>query len=233
MEPIELREFRNRIGKAIRRLREEEGISALYLSKVLGVTQPTVSRIENGAASIQAEKLCFLARTFNRPLQFFIGEQSPIIYDENDILRAGLVYYGAHHLKSKRTINVREHFKSYADFLNSALNFVDDTRFAAALATTLYYQAAKSKLETTRILTTVQNKRLVGNLQTLLVLVRDSDFYIKRPEKEKKQAIQQINNLCAELDKEHGHEIERSLVAEISEDYVAKFINASLNADEN
>ena len=137
MEPVDVREFRGRIGRAIRKLRQEEGISASFLAKVLGVTQPTISRIENGTTSISAEKLCFLARSFNRPLSYFVGEQSPVHYDEDDILRAGLVAYGGTHLKAKRTISVEKYYRTYADFLNAALNEVGDARFAAALATTL------------------------------------------------------------------------------------------------
>src|SRR3989338_9068623 len=100
MESFQAREFRNRIGSAIKRLRKEEKISAAFLAKVLKVTQPTISRIEAGTSSIPAENLCFLASTFNRPLSYFVGEQSKLVINEKDIIRAGLVFYGARHLKS-------------------------------------------------------------------------------------------------------------------------------------
>lgn len=229
MEPIEIREFRNRIGRAIRELRKEEGISAHYLAKVIGVTQSTVSRIENGTTSISAEKLCFLAKVYNRPLSYFVGEKSPISYDEDDILRAGLVFYGASHLKAKRTINVTEYYRTYADFLNAALKSVDDARFAAALATTLYQQAAKDKLDLGRVVTTIQNKRLLSNLRRILLILIGSEFRINRPVSEKEKVENKLNKLLSELESEYRTDLTKDLVAEVSSDYVARFINASLN----
>lgn len=227
MEPIEVREFKNRIGRAIRNLRKEEGISASFLAKVLGVTQPTISRIENGTTSIAAEKLCFLAKSFNRPLAYFIGERSPIIYDHEDILRAGLVHYGARHLKSKRTINIKEHYKTYADFLNAALSEIDDPRFAAALATTLYHQAATNKLKPNRILTIIQNKRLIANLQALLFIL--NDIYIKSRTKHGERVQRKLSKLTDELEKTYGIIYSEAIIARIDGLYVSNFINESLS----
>ena len=227
MEPIEVREFRSRIGKAIRKLRDEEGISANYLAKTLGVTQPTISRIENGITSLSADRLCFLAKIFNRPFTYFIGEQRSIVYEADDILRAGLAFYGARQLKSKRTINVWEHYKTYADLLNSALNAASDARHAAAIAATLYQQAAKGTLEATRIITTIQNKRLIASLRSIINLIVDSQPHIQRPETEKVRVAQRILELKNELENEYGLDIGKSDIANISPDYVASFINES------
>lgn len=226
MEPIEVREFKNRIGRAIRNLRKEEGISASFLAKVLGVTQPTISRIENGTTSIAAEKLCFLAKSFNRPLTYFIGERSSIDYDHEDILRAGLVYYGARHLKSKRTIDIREHYNTYADFLNAALSEVDDPRFAAALATTLYHQAATNKLKPNRILAVVQNKRLIANLQALLFIL--DDIYIKTRTKHGERVQKKLSKLANEMKETYGFTHSEAIIARIDALYVSNFINESL-----
>jgi len=227
MEPTELREFRARIGKAIRRLREEEGISAQYLAKVLRVTQPTVSRIESGTSSISSEKLCFLSKTFNRPIAYFIGEQSPISYDEVDILYAGLAYYGATQIKYKRTINVPQHYKTYTDFLNIALNSVEESRIAAALATTLYFQAAKNNLPIVRIITTLRHKLLISNLRKLIWLVIDSYSQITQRGNNKKLAIGKLTELNLEIEKEYGNQLPNPRIASIDKDYVAEFINNS------
>lgn len=225
MEPIELREFRSRIGRAIRNLRKEEGISANFLAKVLGVTQPTISRIENGTTSIAAEKLCFLAKTFNRPFVYFIGERSPIQYSHEDILRAGLVHYGARHLKSKRTINIQEHYKTYADFLNDSLSEVNDPRFAAALATTLYYQALIGKLNANRIISTVRQKRLVANLEVLLAMLISNMLYPKQ----KKRAQKELGYLYKELIETYGDNKSYGSVAHMDIHYLLNFINESIN----
>lgn len=227
MEPIEVREFKNRIGRAIRNLRKEEGISANFLAKVLGVTQPTISRIENGTTSIAAEKLCFLAKSFNRPLAYFIGERSSIEYDHEDILRAGLVHYGARHLKSKRTININEHYKTYSDFLNAALSEIDDPRFAAALATTLYHQAATNKLKPNRILAIVQNRRLIANLQALLFIL--NDFYIEARTRHGERVQRKLSKLAGELEKTYGIIRSEAIIARIDGLYVSNFINESLD----
>jgi transcriptional regulator with XRE-family HTH domain len=179
MEPIELKEFRARIGRAIRKLRGEEKISAQFLAKVLAVAQPTISRIENGTTSISAERLCFLAKCFNRPLSFFIGEKNPATYSDDDILNAGLVFYGATHLKSKRSVNVQDYYRTYSDFLNDALKFGNDTRFMAALGTTIFIQALKNNLKTLHIVSTVTNEHLQVRLYRVAEVVLGACLHIK------------------------------------------------------
>lgn len=222
MEPIEIRDFRNRIGKAVRRLRDEERVSAKFLAKVIGVTQPTISRIESGTTSISADKLCFLAKSFNRPLSFFVGEQSPLLYDEEDILRAGLVFYGAKNLKCKRTINIREHYHTYTDFLNAALTEVDDPRFAAALATTLYLQTAKNKLKETKIISTINHEKLISNLKALIEIIDLSRGSIKRPPKEEDRVLKILLKLNGELKGEAKSS--KSVVLAVDPRYFAEFL---------
>ncbi|MFH1829611.1 MAG: helix-turn-helix transcriptional regulator [Pseudomonadota bacterium] len=231
MEPIEIREFRGRIGRAIRKLREEEGISASFLAKVLGVTQPTISRIEHGTTSISAEKLCFLAKSFNKPLSYFVGEQSPILHDEEDILRAGAVFYGARHLKSK--IGIPGRVKSYAEYLEGALKEVSDPRFAAALATTLYNQAAQDNAGATQILSRVQNEWLLANLEVLIRTTLDAIPLIKRPSREKKRAEKNIQKLLDEFQGRYKDKISASAsFAKVDPSYAAEFINASIGYEE-
>lgn len=226
MEPIEIREFRNRIGRAINKLRKEERISAQFLAKVLGVTQPTISRIENGTTSISADKLLFLAKSFNRPLSFFIGEQSPLLHDENSILKAGLVFYGARKLKSNRTINILDHFRTYADFLNTALTEADDSRFAAALATTLYQQAALNKIKPTKIIAALQHEKLTANLKTLIKIINDAEPDIARPSREKEIALKKLSDLNRELQTDVPYS--KSIIDSLNPKHLAEFINESL-----
>jgi len=180
METTQIRELRNRIGRAIKSLRKEERISSSYLAKVLGLSQSTVSRIESGTLSLPAEKLCFLAQSFNRPLAFFVGEQSPTTYSNEDILRAGLVYYGATHLKAKRTIDVSTYYKTYEEFLNAALYEIDDPRFAVALATTLYKQIYDNKINPIRVVAGLEHLELARYLLAIIQFVRKALPRIKR-----------------------------------------------------
>lgn len=227
MEPIEIKLFRARIGKAIKRLRTDEGISAAFLAKILGTTQPTISRIECGAASITAEKLCFLAKSFNRPISYFIGEQSPIVNSESDVIKAGLVFYGAKAIKCKRTIDVNGHYRTYSDFLNAALSEVDDPRTAAAVATTLYKQALDNNLNITKLLSTIQHERLLTNLCAIIKLINDARSNILRPEKEKERVISKLLEMSSQAGE--SVDITKATVAEISYSYVGRFINSCLS----
>lgn len=229
MEPTLIKEFRDRIGAAIRKLRGEERITTKFLAKVLGVAQPTISRIENGTASISAEKLCFLAKSFNRPLSYFVGERSSVYCSEDDVLRAGLVFYGAGHLKSKRTIDVLEHYRSYADFLNAALSDADEARFTSALATTLYKQAADGRLRITKVVATVQHEQLIVNLVALIEKLVGVERFIDRPRNEKSRAFALINELRNALLRGRRSENYNSTVPDMDSKYIAKFINTSLN----
>lgn len=227
METTQIRELRSRIGRAIRRLRKEERVSASYLAKVLGVSQSTVSRVEAGSLSLPAEKLCFLAQSFNRPLSFFVGEQSPTAYTSEDILRAGLVHYGASHLKAKRTIDVQKHFKTYEGFLNSALFEVSDPRFAAALATTLYRQAAQNKINPIRVVAGLQHRELARYLLTILWFLRKALNNVKRPSVERKRVERFVTKLSEEIGRKYKTELASPFSLKSSDD-VSLFINASL-----
>lgn len=227
MGSTEIRELRSRIGRAIKRLRDEEGISAQYLAKVIGVTQPTISRIESGAASISAENLFFIAKSFNRPVSFFVGEQSPIVYDQEDILRAGLVQYGAAHLKAKRTIDIKEHYRTYEDFLCAALYEVNEPRFAAALATTIYNQAAKGAINNLRLITSIKHVLLARYLLSLIQFIRKALNNIKRPSREKGKVRRELENIRNEVSQKFGTSSADHFPIK-SSDEVALFINESL-----
>lgn len=227
MEPVEIKLFRARIGRAIRRLRGEERVSAKFLARVLGTTQPTISRIESGAASIAAEKLCFLSKTFNRPLSFFVGEQSPIINTEDDVLKAGLVYYGAKIIKSKRTIDIDDHYRTYPDFLNAALSEVEDPRMAAALAATLFKQALENNLNITKILTTIHHERLLTNLCAIIKLIDAAHFNIRMSEKAKEQALNKLREIFSQAG--GNIDLTKATVAEMSPSYLGRFISSCID----
>ncbi len=228
MSTTEIRQLRSRIGKAVRKLREAEGISAQYLAKVIGVTQPTISRIESGATSISAENLCFLAKSFNRPLSFFIGEQNPITYDETDIIRAGLVHYGASHLKAKKTIDVNNHYRTFEALLNDSLYEIDDPRIAAALATTIYNQAREGKINALKIVSQIKNKQLAKRLYSLLLLLEKALTSTKKPSRVKNRAHRQIETILSEL-KERYTTISTTDIGVKGPNDIANFIEESLS----
>ncbi|MCX7765433.1 MAG: helix-turn-helix domain-containing protein [Candidatus Sumerlaeia bacterium] len=64
-----MEELYKRIGKKIRKLREQVGISQQQLARQLGVSRPKVSQIENGEAKISADELVKLSETLNVPME--------------------------------------------------------------------------------------------------------------------------------------------------------------------
>lgn len=227
MESIQSREFRNRIGSAIKRLRTEEHLNAAFLAKVLGVSQPTISRIEAGVSSIPAEKLCLLATTFNRPLSYFVGEQSRLVINEKDLIRAGLVRYGARHLRSKAGINLDEHYRNYADLLNSALTEAGDSRIAHAIAATLYQQAVQNKLNSTSVITTVTHRKLLANLWVILeaTIAACHSIEYQKPRVQKSSAEDRLKELRQEIEKEGNIILGETNLPEVDPKSIAIFIN--------
>jgi len=231
MELHEIKELRGRIGRAIRKLRDEERVSAAFVGGLLGVAASTISRIESGSLSISAEHLFFLARRFNRPISFFLGAQSRVVQSDADYLRAALVKYGATHLKAKSTIDVGERWFSYEDFLASALTYIKDTRIVEAIAATLYFQAGKNQLNDFRILALLENKRLIAALAGIVRLVEDASGLISDKASKKKMAIAKLSVLREELVSGIGElnpDLDNALPAEISPTSISNFINESL-----
>lgn len=229
MESFQIKEFRSRIGGAIKILRKEEKISAAFLAKVLDVTQPTISRIEAGISSIPAEKLCFLAATFNRPLSYFVGWQSKVVVNEADIIRAGLVFYGARHLKAKAGIDASEYYKNYADLLNAALSEAADPRIANAVGATLYHQVALNDLNITKIITTITHKKLASNLDLILEATIEACHYVKQHSNLKRSAAaNKLRELREVLNKEQVIAWLNSDNPRISPQSIAIFINKGL-----
>jgi transcriptional regulator with XRE-family HTH domain len=58
-------------GKAIKRAREEIGMSGLKLAEALGVSHTQVQKYEGGRNRIPIDKLRVIAEMTNRPITFF------------------------------------------------------------------------------------------------------------------------------------------------------------------
>lgn len=82
------------IGLRLKKLRQQEGISATALAEAIGSTQQQISRYENAQNKISASQLYLLARSLSVPLAWFfldsevtlthtslISEKSPPSYN--------------------------------------------------------------------------------------------------------------------------------------------------------
>jgi len=64
------------LGKRIKQLRENEGISQEKLSSVIGISRSAISQIESGERKITAEEFVLLAKKFNITLENLIDPES-------------------------------------------------------------------------------------------------------------------------------------------------------------
>jgi len=62
-----------KLGKTIKNLREQIGISQQKLADSLGVLRPTISQIENGERKITADELVELSQIFNISIEHLLG----------------------------------------------------------------------------------------------------------------------------------------------------------------
>jgi hypothetical protein len=98
------------------------------------------------------------------------------------------VHYGARNLRCKRNIVVTDYFELYEDFLSECLKYVDDSRLAASLATTIWFHAKQNKLNERRIYTIVLDNlgyRRIYILKKILEGTLDANPLINYPKKEK------------------------------------------------
>lgn len=63
------------IGENIRVARVTRKVTQNDLAWGVGISQPHLSKIESGKASITAEQLYWVAKTFKQPMEIFVREQ--------------------------------------------------------------------------------------------------------------------------------------------------------------
>ena len=96
------------LGRAIRRRREELGLSLRDVADVTGVSASTLSRIENGTGKPDADNIARLTGWLQMPMERVMGthsadgtEESPVVYFPHeatpDIVEA--------HLRADRNLN--------------------------------------------------------------------------------------------------------------------------------
>lgn len=65
-----------KIGKIVKILREEEGITQSVLAKKLGVQVRAISQLENGKISPSIKSLEILSKFFKKPIKYFFDFNS-------------------------------------------------------------------------------------------------------------------------------------------------------------
>lgn len=71
-------ELDRHLGLRLKRLRQQEGLSAAALAEMIGSTQQQISRYENGQNKISAAQLYLLAQRFSVPLSWFFLDSETV-----------------------------------------------------------------------------------------------------------------------------------------------------------
>lgn len=71
------------IGKRIRDLRIEKGLSQQELGDIIGVTKVSICGYENGTRTPSLETFALLADTFGTTTDYLLGREVPIICEDN------------------------------------------------------------------------------------------------------------------------------------------------------
>ena len=70
------------IGKRIRDMRIEKGLSQQELGDIIGVTKVSICGYENGTRTPSLETFALLADTFGTTTDYLLGREVPIIFED-------------------------------------------------------------------------------------------------------------------------------------------------------
>jgi ribosome-binding protein aMBF1 (putative translation factor) len=63
------------VGSAIKRVRQEKGVTARYLAKILNIAPSTLSKYESNERKIKADKLPIIAEALGVPVDVFFAQK--------------------------------------------------------------------------------------------------------------------------------------------------------------
>lgn len=77
--------MQNRIGEILRRARTSRNLSQGMLSKLAGVSQASISQVENGRRGLSAQAATNLARTLGLDLKMLLGESPTLVRVQGEL----------------------------------------------------------------------------------------------------------------------------------------------------
>lgn len=80
------------IGKRVRELRMEKGLSQQELGIIIGVTKVSVCGYENGTRLPNLEKLIKLAEALETTTDYLLGREVPVVNEENKTYIGSISY---------------------------------------------------------------------------------------------------------------------------------------------
>lgn len=118
------------IGLQLRALRKGRGLAQEDLSKILGISQSTLSEIELGQSSLSAEQFIQVLKFFNVPASHFDSTPGA----SSGALQKALVAHGATHLVEDPDLLPSEHLVRVDEVVRETLVAGENPRALTALA---------------------------------------------------------------------------------------------------
>ena len=81
-----------KIGRRIKAIREEKGISQTKLGNLIGVSYQQIQKYENGTSALSVEKLDKIATTLTMPVSYFFEDYAKENYRTGEIKEEGKKY---------------------------------------------------------------------------------------------------------------------------------------------
>lgn len=103
------------IGKRVRELRVEKGMSQQELGNAIGVTKVSICGYENGSRFPNLEKLIKLAETLETTTDYLLGREVPVINEENKTYIGSISY---------EDVCLIQEFRHYPNLYNKLLKDV-------------------------------------------------------------------------------------------------------------
>jgi transcriptional regulator with XRE-family HTH domain len=128
-------EQRTLIGRTLRRLRDDRGLSQAELANELAMSQPRLSQIERGHASLTAEQLIVALRFLNASIDDFAVK--PARDPRLLAIQNALVRLGAKHLRTSTKAVISEDLTRPEDLVVAGLQS-NSPRLITALAPVLF-----------------------------------------------------------------------------------------------
>lgn len=127
------------LGERIRDLRISRRLSQQRVAKILGISQPSVSRIEAGKESLSIDQFLALCRLFNTPPGSLLPEEG----QASEQVRRSLIRHGAKNLVDDENILPTDRLAAAKDAIKEVLVAAETPREVAALVPVIVVNAGK------------------------------------------------------------------------------------------
>lgn len=216
----------------LKSIRQESGLTATDVAKILGVSQAKISYIENGKGILSARDVAILSQRLSVPVsKFYEGLDKTEDGTGYSDLANQLAHFGAKFLAKSSSIQIAP--TSFEEVITKAISFTEDDRLHKAFCTALIAQASTQEINFDRIFAVIGNNPFLlrkfaeetkACLQILDLLNQKEKSFPARA----KRQLEQLQTLAREIANNRIHSLEissaeiKELAATIEEELHAK-----------